>query len=309
MSRILAYVRVSTEEQAASGAGLEAQRASILAESRRRNWSIDDVTFIEDAGFSGKDLKRPGIVQALDALKRGDADTLVVAKLDRLSRSMADLTRLLGVASKQGWALIALDVAVDTSTPTGEAMAHVIGTFSQLERRLIGQRTKEALAMRRAQGVRLGRPRTLPDDVAREIVARRAQGNTLQSIADELTDRGVPTAQGGRRWYASTIAKVLASLARKTPRGRCHGGGSTMNDPVTSRYAVRLRCSEFFVDVVFVQANERWIAVAATPAGPSIGRGPHWFNAAIMALQPFDGRIMDLVRSAPAALKATDGRG
>ena len=216
MSRIIGYMRVSTEEQAVSGAGMEAQRAAILADVRRRGWAIDDLTFVEDAGFSGKDLKRPGVAQALAALERRDADVLVVAKLDRLSRSMADLTRLLGVAAKQGWALIALDVQVDTSTPTGEAMAHVIGTFSQLERRLIGQRTKEALAVRRAAGVRLGRPPALSNDVTDRIVGMRADGYTLHAIAEILTEDDVPTAQGGRRWYASTVAKVIASVARRT---------------------------------------------------------------------------------------------
>src|SRR5687768_3269820 len=206
-------MRVSTEEQATSGAGLQAQRAAILAEAHRRGWSLDDVTFIEDAGFSGRDLKRPGVVQALEALRRGEADTLVVAKLDRLSRSMADLTRLLGIAAKHGWALIALDVAVDTSTPTGEAMAHVIGTFAQLERRLIGQRTKEALAARRAAGVRLGRPAMLPADVVTRIVDRRSTGYTLQAIADQLNEEGIATAQGGKQWYPSTVAKVIASAA------------------------------------------------------------------------------------------------
>ena len=214
MAVIIAYVRVSTEEQAQSGAGLEAQRAAILAEARRRGWDPADVTFVEDAGFSGKDLKRPGVAKALSALEAREADTLVVAKLDRLSRSMTDLTRLLGVAAKQGWALIALDVAVDTSTPTGEAMAHVIGTFSQLERRLIGQRTKEALAIRRAAGVRLGRPITLAAEVTDRIIGLRGDGYTLQAIADILTADRVPTAQGGRRWYASTIAKVLTTAAR-----------------------------------------------------------------------------------------------
>ena len=214
MAFIIAYMRVSTEEQAQSGAGLEAQRAAILGEARRRGWDIDNVRFITDAGKSGKDLRRPGVARALDALKSGEADTLVVAKLDRLSRSMSDLTRLLGVAAKQGWALIALDVAVDTSTPTGEAMAHVIGTFSQLERRLIGQRTKEALAVRRAAGVRLGRPVALPSEVAGRIISLRSEGYTLQAIADVLTDDGIPTVQGGQRWYASTIAKVLTSASR-----------------------------------------------------------------------------------------------
>lgn len=222
VNRILAYVRVSTEEQTISGAGLDAQRAAITAEASRRGWALDDIKWIEDAGYSGKDLRRPGVAKALDALARGESDTLVVAKLDRLTRSMADLTRLLGIATRQHWALVALDVAVDTTTPTGEAMAHVIGTFGQLERRLIGQRTKEALAARRAAGVRLGRPATLPDGVVARIVRLRAEGRTLQAIADQLTADRVPTGQGGRRWYASTIAKVLSSAAsgsRDSARG------------------------------------------------------------------------------------------
>jgi DNA invertase Pin-like site-specific DNA recombinase len=86
---------------------------------------------------------------------------LVVAKLDRLSRSMIDFTGVMAKAQKQGWALVALDCAVDTTTPAGEAMAHVLATFAQFERRLIGQRTREALAVKRKQGVRLGRPQDL----------------------------------------------------------------------------------------------------------------------------------------------------
>jgi DNA invertase Pin-like site-specific DNA recombinase len=211
--RIIAYLRVSTEEQAQSGAGIDAQRAAIVVEAVRRGWNRADIEFIEDAGYSAKDLRRPGIAKALEALRVRQADTLVVAKLDRLSRSMADLTRLLETAARQGWALVALDVAVDTSTPAGEAMAHVLGTFGQLERRLIGQRTKDALAMRRAAGIRLGRPRTLPDDVVARIVALRMEGYTLQAIAGRLNDEGVPTAQGGRRWYPSTIAQVLRAAA------------------------------------------------------------------------------------------------
>ena len=158
-------MRVSTDEQAESHAGLDAQRAAILAEARRRGWVEGDISWIEDAGFSGKNLKRPGISQALDALRRGEASTLVVAKLDRLTRSMSDFAPLLARAATQRWALVALDVNVDTSTPTGEAMAHVVATFAQLERRLIGERTREALAPRRLEGsvsVVPASPPTLP---------------------------------------------------------------------------------------------------------------------------------------------------
>jgi DNA invertase Pin-like site-specific DNA recombinase len=198
---------VSTEEQSTSGAGLAAQRTAIEAECVHRGWHLVEV--IEDAGYSAKDLKRPGVQIALETLQAGDAGALVVAKLDRLSRSMLDFTTVMATASKQGWALVALDCAVDTTTPAGEAMANVLATFAQFERRLIGQRTREALAAKRASGVRLGRPVSLPVAVSKRIAAERKAGHSFAAIAASLNEEQVPTAQGGRQWWPSTVRAVL----------------------------------------------------------------------------------------------------
>jgi DNA invertase Pin-like site-specific DNA recombinase len=205
--RVLAYVRVSSEEQADSRAGLEAQRAAIQCECERRGWQVVEV--IEDAGFSAKDLKRPGVSAALEELERGRADALVVSKLDRLSRSMLDFTAVMAKAQKEGWALVALDCAVDTTTPAGEAMAHVLATFAQFERRLIGQRTREALAMKKKQGVRLGRPQSISPKLARRIRSMRNRGLTLQAICDKLNAEGVPTARGGSTWRPTSLRSIL----------------------------------------------------------------------------------------------------
>ena len=205
--QVLGYVRVSTEEQANSRAGLEAQRAAIVRECKRRGWHLVEV--IEDAGYSAKDLRRPGIKAALEVLERGDARALVVAKLDRLSRSMLDFTAVMARAQKQGWALVALDCAVDTTTPAGEAMANVLAVFAQFERRLISQRTREALAIKKAQGVRLGRPRTMLASARRRIQHEHEQGKSLSAIAAGLNESGVPTAHGGARWHASTVRTAL----------------------------------------------------------------------------------------------------
>ncbi len=86
------------------------------------------------------------------------ADVLLVAKLDRLTRSLRDFGELAERARKRRWALVCLDLGVDTTTPAGELVAGVVASTAQYERRLIGQRTREALAARRAAGVRLGRP-------------------------------------------------------------------------------------------------------------------------------------------------------
>jgi DNA invertase Pin-like site-specific DNA recombinase len=213
MAGVIGYLRVSTDEQAESHAGLDAQRAAILAEAHRRGWAAHEIRWIEDPGFSGKDLKRPGISQALEALRRGEAGTLVVAKLDRLTRSMSDFAPLLARAATEHWALMALDVNVDTSTPTGEAMAHVVATFAQLERRLIGERTREALRAKVARGERLGRPRVTDDAVVSRVRKMRAAGATLRSIADALDADQVKTSQGGRCWYPSSVRKLLQSAA------------------------------------------------------------------------------------------------
>jgi DNA invertase Pin-like site-specific DNA recombinase len=213
LMNVIGYLRVSTEEQTISGAGLAAQRRAIQEECLRRCWTL--VTVIEDAGYSAKDLKRPGVQTALETLAANEASALVVAKLDRLSRSMLDFTGIMATASKQGWALVALDCAVDTTTPAGEAMANVLATFAQFERRLISQRTRDALAVKRSQGVQLGRRRELDKAIVARIIDERGGGSTFSAIAERLTAENVPTAHGGRQWWASTVRAVEVAAARK----------------------------------------------------------------------------------------------
>jgi DNA invertase Pin-like site-specific DNA recombinase len=209
---------VSSEEQADSRAGLEAQRAAIQHECERRGWHI--LAVIEDAGYSAKDLKRPGVSAALEQLEAKSADGLVVAKLDRLSRSMLDFTAIMAKAQREGWALVALDCAVDTTTPAGEAMAHVLATFAQFERRLIGQRTREALAVKKKEGIRLGRPPTINPKLARRIRSMRSRGMTLQAICDKLNSDGVPTPRGGAVWRPTSLRAVVANPPQRRTRRR-----------------------------------------------------------------------------------------
>lgn len=206
---VLAYLRVSTEEQSVSGLGLADQREVIAAEAARRGWS--DVEYVSDEGFSAKNLSRPGIAGALDMLSRGEASVLVVSKLDRLSRSLLDFAMLMERARVEGWQLVVLDLALDTTTASGELMASVMACFAQYERRLIGARTSAALQQLKRQGKRLGRPRTLPAAVTDRIVSARAEGETLAAIADSLNRDSVATARGGARWYPSTVKAVLTS--------------------------------------------------------------------------------------------------
>lgn len=204
----MGYVRVSTSDQAEHGVGLDAQRHAITAEAERRGWEL--VTICEDGGVSGKSTtKRKGLHAALALLENDQADALVVAKLDRLARSMVDFATLLERAAQRGWDLVVLDLAVDTTTPHGEFLAHVMAALAQWERRIIGQRTKEGLAVKRAQGVRLGRPPVLQDQLVKRIRRLHAAGQSLGAIARQLNADAVPTAQGGREWYPSTVKAVL----------------------------------------------------------------------------------------------------
>jgi DNA invertase Pin-like site-specific DNA recombinase len=208
--RVVGYVRVSTDEQGASGLGLEAQRDAITRECERRGWQL---TRIEMDVAGGARLDRPGLNAAIEAVAHGDVAGLVVSKLDRLSRSVADFSALLERFRSKGWGLVILDLGIDTTTVMGEAMATMAATFAQVERRRIGERTREALAVRKAQGVQLGRRSGVTPNIVRRIRRQRASGGTLAAIAAKLNADAVPTAQGGREWYPATVRYVLARNA------------------------------------------------------------------------------------------------
>lgn len=205
--RVIGYVRVSTEGQADSGAGLEAQRAAILSECDRRGWVLAEM--VEDAGFSGKSLKRPGIRRALDTLGRGGADVLMASKLDRLSRSVKDFCEVMDESNKRGWALTVLDLGVDTSTPAGRVMANVMASFAQFEREMIGARTREALNEKRKQGVRLGRPVETDTATIDRVTDLRREGMTLRAITERLNAEGVPTARGRGQWHLTQVSELV----------------------------------------------------------------------------------------------------
>ena len=205
---VYGYLRVSTAEQARSGYGLDAQRAAISAEAERRGWAVE---WVEDNGESGSvpPEARPALGPVLDQLERGDV--LVAAKLDRLGRTAFDVLGLAQDAEAAGWSLVVLDLGLDTTTPVGRFSLTMLAAVAELERGLIRQRTREALASAQRRGVRVGRPPETPPEVVARITTARDQGETLQAIADALTADGVPTTRGGARWHPSTVRAVLRS--------------------------------------------------------------------------------------------------
>lgn len=209
--RAIGYERVSTREQGDSGAGLDAQRRLITSEISRRDWEL--VGFKRDVSSGASMKKRDQLTSALRDLDAGHAEVLVVAKLDRLSRSLLDFAQLMVRAKENGWSLVALDLGVDTSTPNGKLLANIVAAMAEWERELISQRTKAGLESVTARGTQLGRRRNVPDDVVATIRLQREQGVGWSSIARRLNEDGVPTAQGGAQWYPATVRRVHALYA------------------------------------------------------------------------------------------------
>ena len=224
MTTMAGYLRVSTSEQASSGLGIAAQREAIAREADRRGWNVE--WFVDD-GYSASTMNRPAVTEAFDLLRRKGAAGLIVAKLDRLSRSLVDFSTVMADARKAGWAVIALDLGVDTTTPAGELVANVMAAVAQWERRAIQARTTDALAAAKARGQRLGRPRTTPD----AVVARIRDMSVLlgpSAIARELTADGTPTVRQAGPWRPSSVRRILAGiqLDEQADAARRHFGGT-----------------------------------------------------------------------------------
>lgn len=205
---VVGYLRCSTHDQ-----DLNAQRAAITAACEAKGWTV--AAWCEDEGVSGTvpPADRPGMGHALDLLTSFAAGALVVAKLDRCSRDSQDFAGLLKRAARDGWALVALDLGVDTSTPVGRMVAEMMMAVAQWERARIAERTREALAARKALGQRLGRPVSPASAVARARMRQLlVQGESLGTVAATLNAEGHRTATG-LEWTWRHVQKTRDSLA------------------------------------------------------------------------------------------------
>jgi DNA invertase Pin-like site-specific DNA recombinase len=201
---MLAYSRVSTAEQAESRNGLDAQRAAIDTEAQRRGWTVEHFA---DEGKSGKHVNE-GLRDALDLLAAGQADGLVVTKLDRLARSVIHASEIIERANEQGWSLVVLDMDLDLTTAAGRMIARQLVSFAEYERELIGERTRDALAAKKRRGESIGRPRLAQPGIVRRIVLDRDAGLSFDRIARALTTEGVLSPAGRPSWQSSTVLRI-----------------------------------------------------------------------------------------------------
>ena len=209
----LLYVRVSTGRQAEEGVSLEHQESELI--QKAESLGFGDWEMIREEGKSGKNLTgRPALTEALEQLNAGEAQALIVHKLDRLSRSIKDVGAISENSRKYGWRMVIMDLNVDTDTAIGDFMLNLMASFAQMERWRIGERQADVHASRRQTGQVWGvtcGPRT-PEAVRTRVLALRANGMTVRAIAQELEAEGIPTARGGN-WQASTVAKILKAKA------------------------------------------------------------------------------------------------
>lgn len=217
--RVIAYTRVSTEEQANEGVSLAAQDVRLGAHCVAHGWPAPEV--VTDAGVSAKTLDRPGLTYVLSDVRRKRVDILLVLKLDRLTRSVADLAPLVKTLERGGCQLVSLGESIDATNAAGRLMLNLLVSVSQWEREAIAERTTTALRHMRDTrqaynhtplGFRREGDRLVEDEhemlTARRIVRLKGEGCSMGKIALVFNEEGVVTKQGGR-WHASTVKRVL----------------------------------------------------------------------------------------------------
>lgn len=210
--KAIGYVRVSTDEQGDSKLGLEAQAREIRDKATYRKWELLDIRSDVASGASMK--KRTELGRTLQDMKAGKADVLIVAKLDRLSRSVMDFASIMEMAQAEGWSLAVQDLDVDTSTTNGKLIMNIMISLAQWEREVIGDRTRAALKAVKARGQKLGRKPGVDDATLDLIQVLRRTGMSYQKIADTLNSEGIAGGQGGK-WYATTVRRLYLEQEEK----------------------------------------------------------------------------------------------
>jgi DNA invertase Pin-like site-specific DNA recombinase len=212
-TRAIGYASVTAADEL-NNAELKVQVRLIQEACQRRGLTL--VKVVRDvASHASSDLRRPGLTYALDRLAARDASCLVVSSIERLTRTAANLGALLGWLTECDARLVVIDLDLDTGTHEGQLGARALATVGGLEQRKLEERTRKGLEAARHMR-RSGRPAVSDRPSLKQRIAdMRAQGMTLQAIADTLNAEGVPTLRGGAEWRPSS---VQAAAGYKRPR-------------------------------------------------------------------------------------------
>jgi|SRR5580704_642944 site-specific DNA recombinase len=219
--KTVGYVRVSTDKQADRGVSLDAQAEKIRAMAVVHNAELTEI--IVDGGESAKSLQRPGMERLLALVDGKKVQTVIIAKLDRLTRSVKDLCELLDRFERRGVALISVAESLDTGSAAGRLVLNIMTAVSQWEREAIGERTRDAMSHKRNNGECVGNIRfgyrlgadgnhVEPDPaeqmVLQEIRRLRQNGHSMRGTAAELNRQALRTRRGSA-WQLEHVARIL----------------------------------------------------------------------------------------------------
>lgn len=235
--RVVGYVRVSTDQQAQEGVSLDAQRSRLKAYCASQDLSLVDI--VTDDGYSAKSLERPGLRAALARLTAGKAEAIVVAKLDRITRSVKDLGHLCDTYFREGlpYFLLSVSDAIDTRSAGGKLILNVLMSVAQWEREAISERTIEALRELKRQGVEMGaapygwryseqadaqgrrRRVEVPEEQRgiRRICELYDADMYIRDICQRLTDEGIQARGPKKLWHQRSIYRVLERAGYEDP--------------------------------------------------------------------------------------------
>ena len=243
--RCAVYTRKSTDEgldQAFNS--LDAQREAgeaFIASRRLEGWTCLPDRY-DDGGFSGGNLERPALKRLMVDIEAGGVDAVVCYKVDRLSRSLLDFSRLIEVFDRRKVMFVSVTQPINTADSSGRLMLNVLLSFAQFEREMIADRTRDKMSAARRKGRWTGGHAPLgyrvhedggrlvvdPDEaeMLREIFALYEDRRSLISVAEELNRRGWTTKRvgtlGGKPWTKTHVHQVLTNV---TPTGRVEHRG------------------------------------------------------------------------------------
>jgi DNA invertase Pin-like site-specific DNA recombinase len=216
---VVGYLTVSRDE--AQAGGPQAESAAIGSLCEERGWPLVKVVHDVDPA-SDRITDHPGLFHVLEQISSGAAQGIVVPRLRDLTGAASDLGGLLKWLDDSDAFLVALDLSLDTREPAGRVAARALAEVSEWERRRIADRTRSGLAAARSRSAGGSRPSVRDDpELSDRIASMRAEGMSLQAIADTLDREGVPTLRGGRKWRPSS---VQAAAGYKRPAHRANGG-------------------------------------------------------------------------------------
>ncbi len=213
------YIRVSTEDQAREGFSLDAQHRRLEAYCRVRGWEIAGV--YRDEGHSGRSTARPAYKKMME--ERENWDIVLVLKMDRIHRNSVNFTLMMDQLNTWGKEFISVQESFDTTTAMGRFVMDIMQRIAQLESEQIGERVRAGMEQKARNGgdiLGFGHPygynvtahglEINEEEAAtvRRIYSLRAEGMSLQQIANDLNSKGIPSKKG-KMWSRQAISRIL----------------------------------------------------------------------------------------------------